>query len=410
MANSFRKYNGRKDKKAIQRIWQECGWITDEKREKEALDQFLKASSCWVFDMDGSAEALSIGTASRFLHTNTELSLAAVTAVNASRVARNQGAASGTLLHLLADQAAAGAQVSGLGIFEQGFYDRLGYGNGPYEHWVRFDPAWLSDLGKPRVPVRLGASDWKEIHEARLARRKQHGAVDLLPPEITKSEMEWPKNVFGLGYRENGVLTHFFVAHCDEVESGPYTVNWMVYQSIGQFKELMALIRGLGDQVRSFRMREPRDIQLQSLLRKPFQLYQITANSKNPSRSNAVAYWQLRILDVPACVAAVRTANPLEFNLILSDPIQSQVPDDAAWRGCGGEYTITFGSTSSATAGHRPDLPTLSASVNDFTRFWMGAASAEVLAGVGSFEGPEELLTALDESLKLPSPTPDWDY
>ena len=410
MANSFRKYNARKDKKSVQRIWQECGWITKEKRETEALDQFVKASSCLVFDMDGSAEALSLSTPGRFLHTNTELSLAAITAVTTSRVARNQRAASGTVSRLLAQQAAVGAQVSGLGIFEQGFYERLGYGNGPYEHWVRFDPAWLIDLGKPRVPVRLGAGDWKEIHEARFARRKRHGAVDLLPPEITKSEMEWPKNIFGLGYRENGVLTHFFVARCDDMESGPYIVNWMVYQSIGQFKELMALVRGLGDQVRSFRMREPRDIQLQSLLTKPFQLYQITANSKNPSRSNAVAYWQMRILDVAACVAAVSTESRCEFNLTLSDPIDNQLPDDASWRGCGGDYTVAFGSTSSAAPGHTSDLPTLSASVNDFTRFWMGAASAEVLAGVGSFDGPADLMIDLDESLKLPPPAPDWDY
>ena len=410
MANSFRKYSARKDKKSVQRTWQECGWITEEKRETEALDRFLKTSSGWVFDIDGSAECLSLSTPGRFLHTKTELSLAAITAVTTSRVARNQRAASGTLTRLLAEKVAAGAQVSGLGIFEQGFYDRLGYGNGPYEHWVRFDPAWLIDLGKPRVPVRLGATDWKEIHEARLIRRKRHGAVDLLPPEITRAEMEWHKNTFGLGYRENGALTHFFVAHCDGVESGPYIVDWMVYHSIGQFRELLALIRGLGDQVRQLRMREPRDIQLQSLTRKPFQLFQITANTKNQSRASAVAYWQMRILDLPACVAAVRTTNPLEFNLTLSDPIENQLPDDVSWRGCGGEYAISFGSASSATLGRAPDLPTLSASVNDFTRFWMGAASAEVLAGVGSFDGPADLMIDLDESLKLPPPAPDWDY
>jgi len=410
MANEFRKYNARKDKKSVQRMWRECGWLSDEKREIEASDLFIKVSSGWVYDMDGSAECLSISTPGRFLHTSTELSLAAITAVTTSRIARNQGAASGTLARLLAEMAAAGAQVSGLGIFEQGFYDRLGYGNGTYEHWVRFAPAWLTDLGKPRVPVRLTVDDWKEIHEARLARRKRHGATDLLPPETTKADMCWAKHVFGLGFRENGALTHFFVAHCDEVENGPCTVDWMAYQSIDQFRELMGLIRGLGDQVRHFRMREPRDIQLQSLMHKPFQLFHLTENAKHQNRNFALAYWQLRVLDLPACVAAVKTANSLEFNLTLADPVENLLPDDAPWRGCSGEYTIAFGPSSSATSGSTPDLPTLSATVNDFTRFWMGAASAEVLAGVGSFEGPSELIADLDDALNLPSPAPDWDY
>jgi hypothetical protein len=410
MVQTYRKYNVRKDKKAVQRIWQECGWISEEKREIDALDQFVKSSSGWVFDMDGSAECLSLGTRARFLHTKTELSLVAITAVTTSRVARNQRAASGTLSRLLAEEAAAGVQLSGLGIFEQGFYDRLGYGNGTYEHVVRFDPAWLADFGKPRVPVRLGNSDWKEIHESRLARRKRHGAVDLLPPEITKSELEWPKNNFGLGYRENGKLTHYFVAFADNVETGPYKIHWMVYQTIDQFKELMALIRGLGDQVRSIRMREPRDIQLQSLIRKPFQLYQATEDAKHQSKATAIAYWQLRILDVSACVAAVSTATPLKFNLTLTDPIVGLLADDSPWRGCGGDYTIGFDATSTAVPGHTPDLPVLTASVNDFTRFWMGAADAEVLAGVGSFDGPQDLIVALDESLRLPLPAPDWDY
>lgn len=48
--------------------------------------------------------------------------------------------------------------------------------------------------------------------------------------------------------------------------------------------------------------------------------------------------------------------------------------------------------------------------MNDFTRFWMGAAGAEVLAGVESFDGPADLMIALDESLQLPSPDPHWDY
>ena len=121
--------------------------MSDEKREAEALNQFVKASDSWVFEMNGSAECLVMSTDGWFHHTGTPLKLAAITAVTTSRVARNQHAASGTLARCLADQGASGAQLSGLGIFEQGFYDRFGYGNGNYELWVTFvtDTAcWLS--------------------------------------------------------------------------------------------------------------------------------------------------------------------------------------------------------------------------------------------------------------------------
>ena len=381
MSGSIRKYIDRKDKKAVIRIWQECGWISDEKREADAFGDFLRSSDAWVFDMDGSAECLVVSTDGRFHHTETPLKLSAITGVTTSRVARNQRAASATLAACLADRGASGAHVSGLGVFEQGFYDRFGYGNGTYEHSVRFDPAWLIDLGRPRVPVRLTPKDWKAIHAGRLARKKGHGAVDLLPPEITKAEMDWVKSSFGLGYKVEGKLTHFFVASDDNKESGPYGVHWMVYQTYDQFKELMGLIRGLGDQVRQVRMREPRDIQIQSLLRKPFQMQKLSRDGKYQNRVDAAAYWQLRIMDVPACIAALSVLGRLEFNLVLEDPIQELVPDDAAWNGCGGSYVVTLCETSSAVHGHSPNLPELSATVNDFTQFWMGSASAEVARG-----------------------------
>ena len=406
----IRLYSVRKDKKAVHRIWQECGWIGKEKREVEALDRFVGVSNCWVAELDGSAESVATSTPGTFLHTETPLRLAAITSVTTSRVARNQRTASRTVARLLSDEAARGAQVSGLGIFEQGFYDRLGYGNGAYEHMVRFDPAWLVKLGTPRVPVRLGPDNWKEIHEARFARRKLHGAVDLKPPAISRCEMEWSKNVFGLGYREGGRLTHFFVAHAEDVETGPYYLDWMVYRSVDELRELLALVRGLGDQVRQVRMREPRDIQLQSLMRKPFQLHTITQEGKFTSRVAAYAYWQLRIIDLPSCMEAVHSATPLRFNLHLDDPVAHFLESDAPWQGCGGDYGVDLGSPSSAAPGHEADLPERRASVGDFTRFWMGSARADVLAGLHSFQGPLDLIRALDETLTLPKPAPDWDY
>jgi len=410
MSSRIRKYSVRRDKKATQRIWQECGWISDEKRELEAFDIFMDAGNVWVYELDGSAEGLVHSTPAHLLHTRTELRLAAITAVNTSRVARNLGAASATLAQAIAEEAANGAQLTGLGIFEQGFYDRLGYGNGTYEHWVSFDPAWLVDLGKPRTPERLSSDDWREVHESRLKRYKLHGAVDLLPPGITRGDMKFEKNSFGLGYREDGEITHHFQAHAENVSRGPYTIDWMSYQNLDQLRELLALIRGLGDQVRVVKIHEPKHIQLQSLLRKPFQLYNITADTKNASRALAYAYWQIRILDLQACVGAISIADSLEFNLRLSDPIGVLLPDDAPWRGLDGEYSVSLGTRSSAVPGAREGLPILEASVNDLSRFWIGSARADTLAALGTFRADKELIAALDESVHLPNPEPDWDY
>lgn len=405
----IRRYRPRKDKKAVQRIWQECGWISQEKHEIEAQSQLIKGSDAWVMELDGQAECLVLSTDGVFHHTGTPLKLSAITGVTTSRVARNLSAASKTLAKCLADQAASGKAVSGLGIFEQGFYNRLGYGNGTYEHLVRFDPAWLKNMGKPRTPVRLGLDDFKEIHETRLNRRKAHGAADLLPPEITQADMLFSKKVFGLGYRENGKLTHYLVGRGDG-EFGPYHVDLLVYSTIHQFRELMAVIRGLGDQIRQVRFREPRGIQIQSLLKKPFQLYTVTQQAKYQARSSAMAYWQLRILNLPECVAALTIEDSLEFNLTLSDPLEKYLGEGAPWRGCGGDYTVKLGKTSRAVEGHTEGLPVLYSSVNDFTRFWMGAASAEVLNGLESFDGPEQLIRDLDRHVRLPLPAPDWDY
>jgi hypothetical protein len=423
MSGTIRKYSARKDRKAVQRIWRECGWIEDSKKELEALDRWLSVSNCYVYEMGGDAECLVVSTPGRFHHTGTRLGLSAITAVTTSRVARNQGAASRALARLLQDEARAGANVSGLGIFEQGFYNRLGYGNGTYEQLIRFDPAWLRDMGKPPVPVRLTSEDWKEIHEARFTRRKLHGAVDLLPPEVSRCEMDWMKNSFGLGFREGGKLTHYFVAHASDVESGPYIIDWMTYRDMNDLRDLLALIRGLGDQVRQVRIREPRGVQIQSLLRKPFQLQDLTRNSKYPARVTSVAYWQLRMLDLPACIAALECVGTLEFVLRVTDPIRPHLQEDPGWTGCGGEYLVRLGPESTATlvtpaepgagetrAALPAGLPVLNASINDVTRFWMGAASAEVLAGLGSFEGPPELIRALDETVNVPAPSPDWDY
>ena len=384
--------------------------MSEDKSEKEAVDVFLSSSRCMVYVMNGQAESIVASTPSKLKYLDTSLPFAAITAVTTSRIARNQGAASKTLARVLAQDAADGAVASGLGVFEQGFYNRLGYGSGNYEHWIGFDPAWLVPMEKPGVPVRLDVTSAKSIHASRLARRKSHGALDLLPVEISKSEMMWIKKSFGLGYKKGGKVTHCVVMNSGSGENGPYSVHWMTYQSFRQFRELLSLIAGLGDQVRLVRMREPREIQMQDFIRKPFQLQSITKGGKYESMTKAEAYWQMRILQLKPCISALSCPEELTFNLRIIDPVESFLPKNSAWRGCGGDYSVTLGQKSSIKKKFTPGIDILTASIGDFTRFWSGVQSAEALNVTGQFDASEKLLAALDRTVMLPAPAPDWDY
>ncbi len=406
----YRKFNKEKDQKAAHRIWLECGWIEDEKKYHAMMDRFVGLGSAWVYEMNGAAEALTLSAKGTMHHMGTPLSLTAITAVTTSRVARNQGAASGTLARALAEAGAKGSALAGLGCFEQGFYDRLGFGTGSYVQGFQFDPAWLKPMGRPAPPVRLSPKDFKAIHQGLLARKKYHGAVDLTPADFIRCELEWDKNVFGLGYKQDGKLTHFFVAGTEDVEEGPYRVGYLAYRSVDQLKELLALIRGLGDQIRVVRMHEPVGVQIQTLLKKPFQLQGLTHGGKHPTRHSSNAYWQLRMMDVRSCITVLSVAADLEFNLTVDDPIVDHLPKKSKWPGCGGMYTVHLGATTRCSKGHSGGLRELRCSINDLTRFWIGAASAEVLATFGSFAADGSLIQALDEAVQLPTPVPDWDY
>ena len=410
MSYTIRNYSINRDRKAVHRIWQECGWLSDDKKEKEAFDLFLSSSNAAVYELGGAAECLVVSTPSHMQYLEQRLDYSAITGVTTSRIARNVGAASKLLAHVLARDAAAGAKVSGLGIFEQGFYNRLGYGSGNYELWIGFDPAWLVALPKARTPERLDITHWRAIHQARLRRRKAHGGLNLLPPEISKSEMLFFKNSFGLGYRRGNKITHCVVMHCRNVENGPYSVSWMAYENYHQFRELLSLISGLGDQVRKVQMREPKGIQIQDFIKKPFQLQSITHKGQYEAGTRADAYWQMRILDLKKCISVMTCADELEFNLVVEDPIEQFLPKESPWKGCGGAYHVSLGEKSAMKKGPNAALETVTASIGDFTRFWVGVQSAEALNVTGRFEAPDALLRKLDRIHVVPQPAPDWDY
>jgi hypothetical protein len=404
-----RSYQADSDGDAVLRIYREAGWVS-KTEEEEATRLLIGSGRGSVAEIRQQAECFVLAHSGTLRYLDEDLPLSIVTGVLTGRVARQQGLARDLTAHRLTEEASAGAAVAILSVFEQGYYDQFGFGSGTTEHWLAFDPSLLIVPGKPRPPVRFTQSDGPTLHDARLRRLRGHGACSILAPEATRAEILWTENGFGLGYLDDRDECTHHIWCSAKGETGPFRVVWMAYRTRDQFLELLQLIRSLGDQVHSIRMEEPPQVQMQDFLRQPFKMRQITRSSAHENRMSAGAYWQARILDLDRCIASLRTAAPVRFNLVLTDPVTSRVPENANWRGIGGQYTISLGQVSSLEPGLAADLPIVRASVNAFTRFWLGVRSATELSWSDDLDAPQEMLHTLDATVRLPSPHPDWPF
>jgi len=409
----FRPYDAKRDREAVLRIWREVGWIEAGEKGAMAMDGRIGVGAAMVCEVEGAAESLVLTAPAVIRYLDEELPMCAVTGVATSRVARRRGIASRLAALALAQDAAEGSLVAGLGVFEQGYYDRLGFGSASYTHWVKLDPAQIRVTGGHRPPVRLTLDDGERMHASRLTRRRGHGAMNILPAASTCSEMHFAKNPIGLGYCDgpDGSLSHHFWGSTNNVEHGPYRIWWMAYHSREEFLELMALIGSLEDQVHLVILCEPPGIQMQDLLDKPFARQTISERSEYESGIDAAAPYQLRICDLAGCLEHTHLrGDPVRFNLCLSDPIEALLDDDVPWRGVAGEYVVTLGPDSGVKFGQDSSLPTMSASVNAFTRLWLGVRPATGLSYTDQLNGPGELLSQLDTLLCLPTPNLDWSF
>lgn len=405
-----RPYDPARDRDQAMRVWYETGWLRRER--PQAFDAAAARDRALVAELDGEVECFVLTSLGRLRHQRLDVRFSGVMAVTTSRVGRRQGLAARLTAEAVAADAAAGAAVAGLGIFDQGFYDKLGFGCGGYEHWLSVDPLAIRVDASPRRPVRLGHEHWELVHAGRHARRRGHGSLVFDAAEVTRADMVKSEHSFGLGYVSDGLLTHHFWCQpdTDNRNQGPFRVTWMAFQDGAQLRELLALIRDFSDQALLLRLREPPGVQLQDVIERPFRGYARSDRSRFELRNDARAYWQMRICDLAACVAATRLQRSVSFNLELEDPIERYLDASAPWRGISGSYVVTLGPSSSAAGGRDGSLPTLRASVAAFTRMWLGARPATGLAVTDRLDGPSDLLAALDEALLLPDPKPDWDF
>ncbi len=410
---AIRQYEAERDADSIRRVWNEIGWLDPENRSHQELAPlFYSLGSGYVAEVNGHAECSAFTCPGAYRHLEQDLPFAAVSAVTTGLVARKRGYATRATAMAVAEVARQGALASGLGMFDQGFYDRLGFGSGPYDYYVHFDPAHLEAPVKARTPIRFSAEDWEAVHAGRLGRKRGHGAVSLTPAAYTRIAMAWSKGGHGLGYRdETGALTHGFWYSGEHLEHGPLDVEFLIYRDGHDLLELFDLMRHMGEAVRSIRLIEPSGFQVQDLMKDPGRTMQARGTSKYPVKVEAHAWWQIRLLDIPGALAATYLAagNGLRFNLHVTDPI-SVFAEETGWGGVAGEYTITLGEPCEAARGSNPALPTLHGSINAFSRMWFGARPATGLALTHRLEGPEDLLKQLDAAFCLPHPCPEWIY
>ncbi len=321
--------------------------------------------------------------------------------------------ATGLLAEALAESVSGGAVMAGLGVFDQGFYDRVGFATTPYERWLSFDPADLIVSDKMPVPKRLSAEDVPMVHRCRLNRLRMHGSVNLFPENITGADMVWAKNGFGLGYDgDKGLATAVWFS-TDEPESGPYTVWWSAFSRHEDFRKVLGILSMLSDQVKLVKMREPPCFQIQDYLDKPLRRQEMSKGGKLEQRGRSVAYHQIRICNLERAIEAFSAPgnpNPVRFNLTVSDPVDRYLSTGPSRRGCGGEYTVTLGSESTIQDGHTTGLDTLESDIGTFTRLWAGVLTPRVLAVSGRLKAPLKLLESLEELIRFPSPSPDWEY
>ena len=407
----YRDYDPKVDKDPVYRILREVGWA--EPGGQYSLDLTLEAARALVAEVDGSPECIVCTAPGVMRYLEEDLPSVEVTLVATSRIARRQGLASRLLAQALAADVAEGAIAARVCAFDQGYYDKVGFGPGPYEHTVSFDPAALKLNVKPRTPRRLTKDDVQLIHASRLARKRAHGGANYPSTAHTQIELDFAHKGFGLGYCDgpNGELTHHFWCSAQDAEQGPYRISWIAYQTGEQFLELMGLLQGLSDQVHLVRMREPYGIQLQDLLDRPTRRHSVTEGSRFENRTAAHAYWNIRICDLAKCLERTHLCcGEVRFNLRLTDPVERLLDDSASWRGVAGEYVVTVGPSSHVELGADPSLPTLAGSVNAFSRLWLGVRPATGLAITADLSGPERLLQQLDRAFLLPQPRPDWDF
>ncbi len=392
--------------------WRDSGWL--EKGMEKAAGEFISSGSALVSLEGGRAVALATSGRGGFHHClhGSELDFCSINTVNVALHGRRMGHGGTLTASLLAEAAERGDACAGLGMFEQGFYNRLGFSNMPYWRILQVRPSDIAVPGElSSRPVRLTGEDWREIHDNRRKRYRFHGSLNLTPA-YTKVAMETSPGGFALGFRNrDGKLTHHLFIEKMEGENGPVSVGWLNFRRPAEFTDLMLVLASMGDQIDLVRFSEPPGIQVQPLLKKPLASRRRTLGAPGGRVEVRTLSWtQCRILSVESSLNGMKCrGKPVSFNLRLHDPVGKHLLGSPGWRGCGGDYTVHLSVETEASQGFTHGLPVLECSVNSFTRLWNGSAMPSLLPFTDRVDASPGLLEMLDEALPMPEPSFDWE-
>ena len=400
-----------KDLEQSLRIFCEIGWMDGKDKDRATFEALIDGSASFVAELAKEVEVF-VGThTGKCRYLESDIPFSAVTGVATSRVARQQGLAGKVTVHAIAESANNGAAMSMLGMFDQGYYDKFGYGNTVNHRIATFDPEHLQVPRLTRSPKRLSKDDAKAMHDCRCTRKRYHGGCYFDGVGETLATTICQEMAFGLGFEnENGALTHFLWIK-PKAEHGPYNVWFSGWETHEQLIELLSVLKSLSDQVHGVRMADPPRLEMQDFLSRPLATHRARRGGDFDSDVVSQIWMQCRILDLPVCVGAMKLCGEsVSFNLELTDPIDKYLKDADGWKGIGGNWIIRLGDTSTATRGSDDSLPTASCTVNDFSRIWFGSSTAEAVSVTGDFKASAELIQAIDRIVRLPVPIVDWDF
>ncbi len=407
-----------RDMDAVLAMWKEVGWNNGEDRQESYIREFFQANDgrSLVALLNGRAESVAHRTLGSIRYgDDRELSAGAVTAVTTSRIGRRLRAASRLTAWSVAELGEDGCAVALIGMFEQGFYDRFGFGVGPYELLVWAYPGSLQVPRPYRTPERFDFDDHsEELYAAVVSRHRTHGGVLMGGERATKTLVMMDQESSIYGYRTDGVISHW-VAVEHKGEHGPDRVVAWAYQTPEQCLDLLRLVQEWSDQTDLIRFVEPAWLQMQDLIHEPGHNYRRTKGSTSHVRTEADAWWQIRILDLPTCIGAmVPAAEPFEVVVDLNDPVAEHLVDagfGGSWQPVGGTWRLSFGGTNSAERIGDDVAADLTTTVNALSRWWLGVLPASVLGVIGQMEADSSTLARLDQmTVHLPRPQPGWDF
>ena len=128
--SSIHPYDNASDRAACIRILEEIGWgLGDDKDNGPLFDSYISDCDVLVAELNGEAESWAICRDAAMRYLDNDLSVGFVTGVGTSRIARGRGLALATTASVIERAATKGAAIARLGMFDQGFYDRLGFGS-----------------------------------------------------------------------------------------------------------------------------------------------------------------------------------------------------------------------------------------------------------------------------------------